>query len=500
MSFFDIYIMEKVVISWIARNNDFLSEGGQIASVNPDGPTAMLHADWFSRQHYTRHLLLSSEKEGGIMGEWIGSYIRKRFPGHPVEIHYLAIQDVIDLREIHQKVQGLLHHHRKTEWDFYISPGTSMMQIAWFILHQEGSWQSRLLQGRKPKDSRSKQQEFFYIELEQLPPSALLNIMPRKEAGDALDNLQADNLYTGKVLEPVYNDAQRIARIPKKIPILIRGETGTGKEELARYIHRQARLRDDEPFVAVNCASIPDEMLYGELFGYAKGAFTGAVQDHKGYFEQANGGTLFLDEIGDISAKMQVSLLRAIQENKIRPLGKGKETTVSVRLITATHRNLEVAIEQAQFREDLYYRISRVELDLPPLRIWPDSEKKKLIHHILDKLIQDYELQDKRELSASAIQLLLEYPYPGNIRELFHILERAIIHGQRVILPDMFPQRVLKRLEQNQIEDNLENALLRHVVLVYEKYKRNKKVTCEKLGLGSPNTLNKYLQKQGIED
>lgn len=493
--------MERILISWIAVNNDFVkSEAGKSTTVNSEGPTMMLHRHWFPRQEYTRHILLSSEKEEGLMGTLLHHEIHKSFKGHPVQVEYLAIADPIDLREIHQKVQGLLQRHPKVHWDFFISPGTSMMQISWFLLHQEGIWKSRLLNSRKPKDSKHKEQEFFWVELDLLPKTTLLEVMNRTDAGTALDNLNAGHVYTGRVLEPLYSEAQRIARFGKNKPILILGETGTGKEQLARYIHNASARKNQEPFVAVNCASIPDDMLYAELFGYVKGAFTGATQDFKGYFEQASGGTLFLDEIGDISPRMQVALLRVIQEQKIRPLGKGKEETVSIRLITATHRNLELEIEQGRFREDLYFRISRSELHLPALRNWPDDEKIKITDYILEDICQEYELPEKPELSTQARKLLNEYTFPGNIRELHHVLERAVIQGQRIILPDMFPSRILKALIQSEKSDKLETIILNHVKTVYEKHHQDKAITQKRLGLGSRNTLIKYLKRLGIEN
>ena len=217
--------------------------------------------------------------------------------------------------------------------------------------------------------------------------------------------------------------------------ILITGESGVGKEAVAQTLHRLGDPGGQQPFVAVNCGALTETLLEAELFGYTKGAFTGAVRDKKGVFEQADGGTLFLDEIGEMSPVMQVKLLRAIQERTIVRVGAETPIAVSIRLVCATHQDLKKMVEAGRFREDLYYRIHVVHLHIPPLR-----ERKDDILWLARRLLEaravdgDHASASPRSLSRAAEQALLDYPWPGNIRELKHCLERACILSTKPVL------------------------------------------------------------------
>ena len=219
---------------------------------------------------------------------------------------------------------------------------------------------------------------------------------------------------------------------PDNVTVLITGESGVGKEVVARALHR---LRDPEwhlPFITVNCGAITETLLEAEMFGYVKGAYTGALRDKKGYFEQANGGTLFLDEIGDMPLSMQVKLLRAIQERKVVRVGGEALIPVDIHLVCATNKDLKKMVEAGEFREDLFYRIHVVELHVPPLR-----ERKEDILWLAGLMLDAEAIQHgrtRRELSAAAEHALLEHPWPGNIRELKHCLERACILSSQAVL------------------------------------------------------------------
>jgi DNA-binding NtrC family response regulator len=205
--------------------------------------------------------------------------------------------------------------------------------------------------------------------------------------------------------------------------ILITGESGVGKEEVARALHRQRDPDGRSPFVAVNCGALTESLMEAELFGYVKGAFTGAHRDKKGVFEQAEGGTLFLDEIGEMSPLMQVKLLRAIQDRQIVRVGAEKPISVLLNLICATHQNLRHMVEEGRFREDLYYRIHVVHLHIPPLR-----ERKDDIPWLARRLLESYAGGGRpRDFQPSAEKALLNHPWPGNVRELKHCLERACV-------------------------------------------------------------------------
>lgn len=214
----------------------------------------------------------------------------------------------------------------------------------------------------------------------------------------------------------------QIARLARSMaPVSITGESGSGKELAARDIHAQS-ARAEKPFVAVNCGAIPESLMEAEFFGYRKGAFTGAAEDRDGFFQAANGGTLMLDEVADLPLAMQVKLLRAIQERRVRKVGATVEEPVDVRLISATHQNLAECVERGKFRQDLYYRLNVIELSLPPLR-----ERKDDIGLLADSILARLSAsQPVATLSPQALEALQAHTFPGNVRELENILERAL--------------------------------------------------------------------------
>ncbi len=224
--------------------------------------------------------------------------------------------------------------------------------------------------------------------------------------------------------------------------ILILGETGTGKELAANAIHFNSP-RSSEPFAVVNCAAIPDTLWESELFGHKKGAFTGAIADKCGQFTMANKGTLFLDEIGEIPLLIQVKLLRAIQERKVRAIGSVSDETIDVRIIAATNRNLEKMVANGEFREDLYYRLNVIAIRMPPLRDRA-SDIPILANYFLEKFTTEIN-RDIRKISTEAMNLLRQYRYPGNVRELENIIERGVtLELSNVVLPESLPPRLRK--------------------------------------------------------
>ncbi len=216
-----------------------------------------------------------------------------------------------------------------------------------------------------------------------------------------------------------------IAKLARsQAPIHVRGESGSGKELAARLIHINSPRRD-KPFVAVNCGAIPETLMESEFFGYRKGAFTGADADREGFFQAASGGTLFLDEVAELPILMQVKLLRAIQEKKVRKVGSTQEEAADVRIISATHQNLSECVDAGKFRQDLYYRLNVIELRMPSLRELPE-DIPMLAQSILARLAGGAEADAAPKLSAEAIRALQAYPFPGNVRELENVLERAL--------------------------------------------------------------------------
>jgi two-component system response regulator AtoC len=223
-------------------------------------------------------------------------------------------------------------------------------------------------------------------------------------------------------MQQVFSMALKVARFDSTV--LITGESGTGKELVAQGIHRQSE-RQSGPMVPVNCASIPESLIESELFGHVKGAFTGADKDKKGLFEIAEGGTLFLDEIGDIPISLQPKLLRVLQENEVRPVGGNKATTVNVRVISATSKDLETEIADGNFREDLFYRLNVVPIELPPLRKRIDDIP--LLCRFFITRLNDSLGSDIKNISAAAMAILMKHEWPGNVRELENAIERAMV-------------------------------------------------------------------------
>jgi two-component system response regulator PilR (NtrC family) len=277
------------------------------------------------------------------------------------------------------------------------------------------------------------------------------------------------------------NSIAKFAR--SQAPVFIRGESGTGKELVARQIHLQGS-RANAAFVAVNCGAIPSELMESELFGHLKGSFTGATSDNEGLFKAAHGGTLFLDEIADLPLAMQVKLLRVIQEKSIRAVGAQQEEPIDVRIISASHRDLDAMVADGSFRQDLYYRINVIGIVVPAL-----SERGNDINQLVDYLIEKHNYQQKTKVSISeqALTAMLNYPFPGNVRELENILERALaLHESELIetkdlqLPELAQSNGVTQPSLGEITQNLEKE---HIISALESNRWNQSATARALGM-----------------
>jgi two-component system response regulator GlrR len=257
-------------------------------------------------------------------------------------------------------------------------------------------------------------------------------------ASGEFESWRAELITRSSAMEDLLSQARRVAASDASVCIF--GASGTGKELLARAIHR-ASPRAGAPFVAVNCGAIPEGLLESELFGHKKGSFTGAVADRRGLFQAAQGGTLFLDEIGDMPLPLQVKLLRALEERKIRPVGSHETIEVDVRVIAATHRKLEERIASGEFREDLYYRLNVVKLYIPAL-----AERREdiplLANHFLTRLAERYR-RGRLAFSPEAMQLLVSAPWPGNVRQLLNVVEQAVALAATEVIPESLVRQAL---------------------------------------------------------
>ncbi|HEY6347997.1 MAG TPA: sigma-54 dependent transcriptional regulator [Candidatus Angelobacter sp.] len=321
------------------------------------------------------------------------------------------------------------------------------------------------------------------------------------------EHLKSNPGYAGMVgrsskMEKLYRIITKVAS--SRHPVLIRGESGTGKEMVARAIHFTGPFRD-KPFIPVDCGSLSPALMENELFGYVKGAFTGAVRPKEGLLSLANGGTVFLDEIGEMPMELQGRLLRAMQEKEVRPAGSTKATPIDVRIVAATNRDLEIPIQQGNFRRDLYFRLNVVGLELPALQ-----ERKEDIHLLVDHFLErlSRSIGVRRSISTEAMKLLLAYDWPGNVRELENCLERATAMSSSQLLNvcDLPPQIRSSNLQVVSIASAAKARIMtlaelekQAIVAALNQLDGDKLMTAKMLGIGK-TTLYRKLKEYGITD
>ncbi len=309
-------------------------------------------------------------------------------------------------------------------------------------------------------------------------------------------------LGASAAMKEVYDLLERVAE--SESTVLVSGESGTGKELVARALHRRSK-RATGPFVAINCAAMPEQLLESELFGHTKGAFTDARTARPGLFVQAKGGTIFLDEIGDMPLGLQPKLLRALQERSVRPVGGDHETPIDVRVVAASNRDLETAIEERKFREDLYYRINVIHVELPPLRA-RGADVLLLAQHYLEHFAAQSQ-KDVRSLDSEAAERLSAYAWPGNVRELANCLERAVAltRSESIGSADL-PEKIrnyrtshvlVAATDPSELVP-LEEVEKRYILRVLEAVGGNKTLAAQVLGLDR-KTLYRKLDRYGAE-
>jgi len=316
---------------------------------------------------------------------------------------------------------------------------------------------------------------------------------------EELNRLLDDFVVESRAMQDILHTVLRIA--PTPATVLILGETGVGKDRIAQLIHHLSGRKG--PFVALNCAAIPADLMEAELFGYEKGAFTGASRANPGKIRMADQGTLFLDEIGEMPLHLQSKLLRVLETRSVLPLGGREEIPVNFRLITATNQNLEAKVREGKFREDLYFRIHVVQLTLPPLRDRPE-DIIPLLHHFFKKAIQQYQREDLRGFHPDLLEILKKHPWPGNVRELQHLVERLVLLAQGpLITPEDLPEEYQtgEGLSGNgkipSLSWTLDEVERWHVLRVLEHNAYNIKKSAAQLGIHR-NTLSRKLAQWGI--
>jgi len=298
------------------------------------------------------------------------------------------------------------------------------------------------------------------------------------------------------VMQQVFDLIAQVA--PRRSTVLIQGESGTGKELVAKAIHASSG-RADAPFVAINCGNIPPDLLESELFGHVRGAYTGATSSKKGLFEAADGGTLFLDEVATISLEIQAKLLRVIQEREFRRLGSLENTKVDVRIIAATNSELEAAVRQGTFRDDLYYRLNVIVIKIPLLR-----ERADDIPLLAEHFIKKYAAENQRSglyIEPSAMKVLMDYDWPGNVRELENVIERAVVLSpSNSIAADLFPKNISVSIQENApLKERVGSFEKSIIIAALEKTDWNQKKAAQLLSVNA-TTLSEKLKRLRIKD
>ncbi|HBO4050763.1 TPA: sigma-54-dependent Fis family transcriptional regulator [Pseudomonas aeruginosa] len=489
---------QNVLLCWVG-GNDLKAPSGSDA-----GPVlSTLKAESFDQVE-----LLSSYPAERV--EPYLAWLREQV-GAQVNISYESLTSPVHFGDIYQAANAHLKrlHVSGTQLSILLSPGTPAMQAVWILLgktrYPVTFYQSSLEQGVQKVDVP------FEIAAEYVPAANTIT-------GDKLLQLADGQAPVNAAFDSIVTQSERMFRLKaqaqvlaqKQVPVLIYGETGTGKELFARAIHN-ASPRSSGPFVAVNCGAIPPELIDSTLFGHRKGAFTGAVENRTGVFQQADGGTLFLDEFGELAPDAQVRLLRVLQEGVVTPVGGSQEVRVDVRLITATHRNLMQAVAEGGFREDLFYRAAIGVLHLPPLRE-REGDLLMLADSLLSRIAAgDASLKGKK-VSAEAKNLILSHPWRGNVRELQSTLLRAALWcpgdviGAADIEQAMFQlpreqkclmsQDVSQGIDLQEIISEVAGHYLRQALKITGK---NKTRAASLLGLKSQQTLSNWMDKYGIE-
>jgi len=477
----------NILISWIAYHNDF-----QNGKVNTSGPTYNFHKYFYKPEEYDKHILLSTESSENLRVTKLKNKLNTDFPKHNIESKIITIQDPIDLREVKTKVEPILLENSDHHIDIFFSPGTSIMQLAWYICHTTLGLETRLIQLRSSRFTKGDKPERLLIEVEStdIPKGAILK--QKQTDSDSYEHTE-DYLITDSI-QPVYDNAYKVAQT-ENVTTLILGETGTGKEHLARFIHENS-IRSNHSYIPVNCSAFSDDLLESRLFGYKKGAFTGAKEDTEGIFKKVDSGTVFLDEIGDISVYMQQALLRVLQEKEITPIG-GTPEQVDVRIIAASNKNLVELCKEGDFRWDLYYRLNVAPLELPSLQERGKNEVKKLLTFFIKQKKKTLKKTKQLDISKEAKDLLLKYGYPGNIRELENIIERLYVFTE--VDEEVQADDIPSFIKQN---NNTKSLLLndlekRHIKYVMNIYNGNQTQSAKAMGIAL-NTLKNKMRDYGI--
>jgi len=499
----------EILISWIGHTDlRAPEEEGEVGA----GPVAQA----LEARRFDDAYLLEDHEVGAVRR--YQAWLEARVPGPRIHALREPLSGPTEFGEIYSAAvraceKALTGAPRDTSLTFHLSPGTPAMAAVWIILAKT-RFPAELIESSRQHGVRTASVPFdisadFLPDLLRQPDREL----ERLAAGLPPEAPEFDEiLHRGQAMKRVILRARRAAA--RSVPVLIEGETGTGKELLARAIHR-ASPRREAPLLAVNCGALPPELVESELFGHEKGAFTGATARRAGHFEAAHGGTLFLDEVGELPKPAQVKLLRALQEGEIVPVGSSKARKIDVRIIAATNRSLAGDIETGDFREDLFHRLAVAVLRLPPLRERRE-DLSLLVTRLLGQVNHEGEEQPgfvHKKLSAGARNLLIGHPWPGNVRELQNTLRRAAIWSasptltvediRDALLPASGREPAGSILDRPLGEGLDLTALLATVARHYleralDEAQGNKSAAARLVGLPSYQTFTNWMKRYGV--
>lgn len=504
--------MNKVLFTWIGNTDLKASQEESRVGLGPIGQAVTERA-------FTHIVLISNytKEEEKRFVEWI-----KQRTSAIILKHHVELTSPTDFKEIYQAVISAVDDAKKKVGSkgfavtYHLSPGTPAMAAVWIILSKT-SYPGEVIESSREQGVKTVSLP-FEISADYVPDilrPADDEIMKLAQGLPPESPEFSMIIHRCKEMKRVMVRARRLA--VHDVPVLIQGESGTGKELFARAIHTTSP-RKGKPFIAVNCGSIPPELVESEFFGHRKGSFTGAIADREGYFSSADAGTLFLDEIGELPLPAQVKLLRAIQEGRINKVGSSKAEPVNVRIIAATNRNLIEDVASGRFREDLFHRIAVGVLLLPPLRD-RHGDLNPVIDHVLESINRKFGESPgwrHKNISAGARNLMRQHPWPGNVRELYNTLSRAaiLIAHETIEIEDvreaLFPVSNSRKDEEITLNRSLGNGfslpdvlsgVARHYLKrAVEESRGNKTKMASLLGLSNYQTVSNWLNKYGVNE